>query len=128
MIDSRGKFATCICCIDGRIHLPLIKWIKEKHRVDFVDIITIPGPDKVISKNSEEELKNAKQALIISLNVNGSEKIILSGHYDCRANNVSNQEHIALIKKGVEIINTWEINNAEVFGVWVNEKSEVEIV
>ena len=128
MIDSMGKFATCICCIDGRVHLPLIKWIKEKHEVAFVDIITIPGPDKVISKNSEEDLKNVKHALNLSLNVNGSEKIILAGHYDCRANNVSHEEHISLIKKGVEIISTWGISNAEVTGVWVNEKSEVEIV
>ena len=40
---SEGKFATSISCIDGRIQLPLAKWIKENYSVDYVDAITEPG-------------------------------------------------------------------------------------
>jgi len=34
---SEGKFATSVSCIDGRIQIPLAKWIKENYSVDYVD-------------------------------------------------------------------------------------------
>ena len=47
-----GKFATSVSCIDGRIQIPLAKWIKENYSVDYVDTITEPGVDKTITENS----------------------------------------------------------------------------
>ena len=32
---AEGKFATSVSCMDGRIQLPLAKWIKENYSVDF---------------------------------------------------------------------------------------------
>jgi hypothetical protein len=45
---NEQSFATSLSCIDGRVQLPMINWIKEKYSVDFVDTITAPGIDKVI--------------------------------------------------------------------------------
>ena len=42
---AEGKFATSVSCMDGRIQIPLAKWIKENHSIDFVDVITEPGVD-----------------------------------------------------------------------------------
>ena len=127
-MKKEETFATCICCIDGRVHLPLIKWIKKNHNVDYVDLITVPGSDKVISENSLEDLCTVKNELDISLNAHESKTIIVSGHYDCKANVVSREEHIIQIKKTINIISSWEICGAKVIGVWVNEKFKVEII
>jgi len=40
-----GKRAICLNCIDGRVQLPVIEWIKQNYGVDHVDMITEPGMD-----------------------------------------------------------------------------------
>ena len=41
--------------MDGRVQLPVIQWIKENYRVDFVDVITEAGMDSVLS--NQEDIK-----------------------------------------------------------------------
>ena len=72
-----GKFATSISCIDGRIQLPLAKWIKENYLVDYVDTITEPGVGKNISKDSVIESTKVKANLII--HAKKSELIVFYG-------------------------------------------------
>ncbi len=40
---SHGTFATAINCMDGRVQLPVIAYLKSKYVVDYVDAITEPG-------------------------------------------------------------------------------------
>jgi carbonic anhydrase len=120
-----GKFATSVSCIDGRIQIPLAKWIKENYSVDYVDTITEPGVDKTITENSVFE--SIKTKVSISINAHKSELIVLSGHYDCAANQVSNEEHIELIKKGIGVISSWNLG-AKVIGVWVDDSWNVNTV
>jgi len=120
-----GKFATSVSCIDGRIQIPLAKWIKENYSVDYVDTITEPGVDKTITENSVFE--SIKTKVSISINAHKSELVVLSGHYDCAANQVSNEEHIELIKKGIGVISSWNLG-AKVIGVWVDDSWNVNTV
>ena len=120
-----GKFATSVSCIDGRIQIPLAKWIKENYSVDYVDTITEPGVDKTITENSVFE--SIKTKVSISINAHKSELVVLSGHYDCAANQVSNEDHIELIKKGIEVISSWNLG-AKVIGVWVDDSWNVNTV
>ncbi len=113
-----GKFATSVTCMDGRIQIPLANWIKEKFSVDYVDAITEPGVDKLVSENLD--LESVKHKMNISINAHKSELIVISGHYDCAGNPVSDDEHIDQIKKGVEIISAWN-SNVKVIGVWVDD-------
>jgi len=120
-----GKFATSVSCMDGRIQTPLAKWIKENYSVDYVDTITEPGIDKTITENSIFE--SIKTKISISINAHKSELVILSGHYDCAANQVSNEKHIELIKKGIEVISSWNLG-VKVIGVWVDDSWNVNTI
>ena len=120
-----GKFATSVSCIDGRIQIPLAKWIKENYSVDYVDTITEPGVDKTITENSVFE--SIKTKVSISINAHKSELIVFSGHYNCAANQVSNEEHIELIKKGIGVISSWNLG-AKVVGVWVDDSWNINTV
>ena len=122
---AEGKFATSISCIDGRIQLPLAKWIKENYSVDYVDTITEPGVDKNISKDSV--IESIKPKARISINAHKSELVVFSGHYNCAANPVTDEEHIEFIKKGVEAISSWNLG-VKVIGVWVDENWIVNAV
>ena len=122
---AEGKFATSVSCIDGRIQIPLAKWIKENYSVDYVDTITEPGVDKTITENSVFE--SIKTKVSISINAHKSELVVLSGHYDCAANQVSNEDHIELIKKGIEVISSWNLGT-KVIGVWVDDSWNVNTI
>jgi len=122
---AEGKFATSVSCMDGRIQTPLAKWIKENYSVDYVDTITEPGVDKTITENSVFE--SIKTKVSISINAHKSELVVLSGHYDCAANQVSNEKHIELIKKGIEVISSWNLG-VKVLGVWVDDSWNVNAV
>ena len=122
---SEGKFATSVSCMDGRIQIPLAKWIKENFSFDYVDAITEPGVDKSITKDSI--IESIKTKVGISVNAHKSKLIVFSGHYDCAANPVSNEEHVEFIKKGVEVISSWNLG-AKVIGVWVDDSWNVNTV
>jgi hypothetical protein len=122
---SEGKFATSVSCIDGRIQIPITNWIKENYSVDYVDTITEPGDDKNIAKDSI--IESIKTKARISINAHKSELIVFSGHYNCAANPVSNEEHIEFIKKGVEMISSWDLG-VKVIGVWVDDSWNVNTI
>ncbi len=122
---AQGKFATSVACMDGRIQAPLMAWIKENFPVDFVDVITEPGIDRIISEN--QDLDPIKKKIDISINAHKSELVIVSGHFDCAGNPVSDAEHIAQIKDGVDVISAWN-PNLKVIGVWVDDSWIVNLL
>jgi carbonic anhydrase len=122
---TKGKFATSVSCMDGRIQIPLTNWIKENFSVDYVDTITEPGIDKQISDNTD--LESIKTKVGISINKHESELIVVSGHYDCAGNPVSNEEHITQIKKGIKVISSWNLG-VKVVGVWVDDTWKINTV
>ena len=63
----------------------------------------------------------------ISINKHESELIVVSGHYDCAGNPVSNEEHITQIKKGIEVISSWNLG-VKVVGVWVDDTWKINTV
>lgn len=124
---SRDKFGTAINCIDGRVQLPVFKWLKEKYYLDFIDMITEPGPDKVLSQGRAEEIELLKSKVLISIKAHGSDIITIAGHYDCAGNPVSKEEHWNQIRKAVQVIRSWNLP-VKVIGIWVNENWEIEVV
>jgi hypothetical protein len=111
--------------MDGRIQIPLTNWIKENFSVDYVDTITEPGIDKLVADNTD--LESIKIKVGISINKHESELIVFSGHYDCAGNPVSNEEHITQIKKGIEVISSWNLG-VKVVGVWVDDMWKINTV
>ena len=122
---AKGKFATSVSCMDGRIQIPLTNWIKENFSVDYVDTITEPGIDKLVADNTD--LESIKTKVGISINKHESELIVVSGHYDCAGNPVSNEEHITQIKKGIEVISSWNLG-VKIVGVWVDDTWKINTV
>ena len=122
---AKGKFATSVSCMDGRIQIPLTNWIKENFSVDYVDTITEPGIDKQVADNTD--LESIKTKVGISINKHESELIVVSGHYDCAGNPVPTEEHITQIKKGIEVISSWNLG-VKVVGVWVDDTWKINTV
>lgn len=121
------KFATAINCIDGRVQYPVLKWLIEENTIDYVDMITEPGPDKALIEGSPELINGIQSKINISLENHHSNLIVVVGHYDCAANCVCKEEHYTQIKKCAEIIRSW-YSSTPVIGLYVNDHWQVEQV
>lgn len=121
------KFVTAINCIDGRVQTNVTEWLMEQYQADFVDMITEPGADKVMAEGPAEVIEAIKNKVLISTGPHHSDLVAVVGHYDCAANPVDDAEHIAQIKKGVELVQSWGLQ-VKVIGLWVGDTWTVSVV
>lgn len=123
----KKRFATALNCIDGRTQIPVIKWLKESFDVDYVDLITEPGMDKVLSQGQWVEIERLRENVIISITAHDSNVVAVVGHYDCAANPVSNCEHFKDISASTYEVKSWGLS-VTVIGLWVDELWHVHVV
>lgn len=121
------KFGTALNCIDGRTQIPVIRWLKENFHVDYVDLITEPGMDKVLSQGYWAETERLRENVVISIIAHYSNVVAVVGHYDCAANPVSDQEHFKDIVTSTYTVNSWHLP-VRVVGLWVDESWHVHVV
>lgn len=117
--------ATCLNCMDGRVQLPVLHWIKENYRVDFVDVITEAGMDSVLS--NQKDISEILRSINISININQSTRLFVVGHFDCRGNPVEEAVHRRQIRNAVNRLKEhWP--GHETVGLWVNQMWAVEVI
>lgn len=118
-------FATAINCMDGRTQLPVIEFLKRKYGVDYVDIITEPGPNGILAANKDKStIESIKRRVGISTGKHGSKYIAIAGHHDCAGNPVDKETHLAHVRSAIKIVKSWGLK-AEVIGLWVDNKWKV---
>ena len=127
MSTSGDKFATAVTCIDGRVQRPVSDWVKLQMNVHHVDLVTEPGPDKVLSEGPKSLIDEIMRKVAFSVRHHFSPVVILAGHDTCAANSANREEHFEQIKDGVEAILSYHLK-VRVVGVWVNEWGSVELV
>ncbi|MFQ5957542.1 MAG: carbonic anhydrase, partial [Candidatus Brocadiales bacterium] len=115
-----------INCIDGRVQRQVYDYMKNLCSVSYVDMITAPGPDKIISKG-EAMSEYIKSEVMVSVDKHSSNTVAIVGHYDCKGNPVSNEDHLREIRDSVKKIKSWALP-VNVIGLWVNKNWEVELV
>lgn len=130
---NNGTFATLITCIDGRVQRPLNDWVRTEAHANYVDTVTIPGPDKALFSASPERLNELRKDVDISLGAHGSVFVAVAGHFGCAANPVSPEEHQQMIRQAVDVVRNWGMTDVagqpvRVVGLWVNEWWQVEVI
>ena len=116
---AKGMFVTAINCMDGRTQVPVIDWMKATFGADYVDMITEPGPDKILSDDSNSLVESIKNRLTISVNRHGSKIVGIVSHGDCAGNPVSKKEHLRMVRKAVDAVAGWGLN-VTVLGLWLD--------
>jgi len=124
---TRDKFAVAITCIDGRVQQPLSDWVKLNMNVDYVDLVTEPGPDKVLSNGPADRIEDIIRRARFSVHHHHSPVVAVTGHYDCAANDADKEDHIEQILEGVRVVLSHRMN-VRVLGLWLNEWHSVEVV
>jgi len=112
--------------MDGRVQIPVIAFLKKHFDCDYVDNITEPGPDKILSQRKKRaSIASIKKRVRISIEKHNSKVIAIAGHYDCAGNPVRAEEHFRQIKKSVNQIQGWGYG-IPIISIWVNKKFKVK--
>ncbi|HEX8995978.1 MAG TPA: carbonic anhydrase [Ktedonobacterales bacterium] len=124
---AQGTFGTAINCIDGRAQGPVTAWVKANAQVDYIDTVTAPGPDYLLTHTTPERLDVLRKMVEISVNAHGSQIVALAGHFDCAAFPANREQHIAAIRDAVSVVKGWGLP-VRVVGLWVNDQWQIEPV
>ena len=123
------KFATAISCIDGRIQIPIIKYLKNSLSVDYIDMITEPGPNKILSENKDLDIiESLREKIKLSTRKHGSDTVIIVGHYDCAANTESKEIQIKQLLNSIDIVSSWRLDLKRVFALWLDKNFKPTII
>lgn len=102
-------------------------WVKLRVNVDYVDLITEPGPDKVLSTGPRNVIDDMLRKVAFSVRNHFSPVVVLAGHDNCAANAATREEHIEQIKDGVEVILAYKLG-VRVMGLWVSEWGSIDLI
>ena len=105
--------------MDGRVQKPVYHFLKENYGIDFVDMITEPGPNKILAENKDTAIvENIKKRVGISVHHHGAKVIAVVGHFGCAGNPVEKKEQIKHLHKAKETVESFGFN-IEVILLWV---------
>ena len=107
--------------MDGRVQDAVKNYIKENYGVDYVDMVTEPGPNKILASPEPAEglVENIKKRVEISVHHHGSKVVAIVGHFGCAGNPAEKEEQIQHLKKAEEVVKSFGFP-VEVILLWVD--------
>lgn len=96
---TAGSFGVALACIDGRVSEVVQQQLRGEWGVDFVDLVTLPGPEAAVSELPEEHA--VWDALRISVHKHGSTRAAVVAHTECAANAVDLQTRRQQVREAV---------------------------
>ena len=99
------SFCTVINCMDGRVQLPVIEYLKGHFGVTYVDSNTEAGPVKIIAEQTDSDTLNSiLKRIDISVKKHNSCAISIVAHYDCAGNSVDKDQQLKQLEKAMQFI------------------------
>jgi hypothetical protein len=123
----RATFGTAINCIDGRVQIPVITWMRDTLSLDYVDLITRPGADGVLATDPGLAEQVIRPPVELSVTRHASPIVAVVGHYDCLANAVDEEQHRANLSSAVATLQSWHLD-VKLMALWVNQAWQVEVI
>lgn len=115
------RFATAINCMDGRVQIPVIHFLQKRFDVEYVDVVTEPGPSLILAQKANAHLvASIFDRVRISIERHRSVGIAVVGHHDCAGNPSPQEEQVTHIEAAVEFVHR-QCNGMQTIGLWVDE-------
>ena len=123
------EFATAINCIDGRVQKPVAEYMQKNFSVDYVDMITEPGPNKILSEGKEGNIiEFLKKKVAISVEKHNSQIIAVVAHYDCAGNPENEDAQKGHLRKAVNVIVSWRFPVKKIIALWLDKNFKPSII
>ncbi len=122
------EFCAAINCMDGRVQLPVIRFLHERLGARYVDMITEPGPNRILSGQSPPALvQSIYDRADISVNKHGSQAIAIVGHHDCAGNPAPETEQLEHLRQAAQHLRR-RYPEIRILPLWVGETFRPEEV
>lgn len=120
------RFALAITCLDGRVQRPVVEYLRRKYGVDYVDLITEPGPEHALTEPTRARVqaaihRNAK----FSVDGHDAELIAVTAHDDCLGNSADIETRLRQLKAAQAVVSGWDLG-VDVVALWVHGTGKVE--
>jgi carbonic anhydrase len=114
--------------MDGRIQLPVIKYLQKRFDAQYVDSITEAGPNLILSQQKRTgSVQAILERLKISVENHNSAGIAVVGHHDCAGNPATQGDQITHIHKAIEFLRQ-HYPDLEIVALWVDGNWEIHEV
>ncbi len=119
-------FCTAINCMDGRVQLTVINFMQKRFGAVDVDMITEPGPNKILAEGVDTAAVSSVQRRVdISLEKHKSCGMAIVGHEDCGGNPAEKPEQLQqLVAARLFLKETYP--DVECIALWVDLKGNTE--
>ena len=102
------KFAAAINYIDGCVQKPVARYLQKSFDIDHVDMITGPGPGKILSEDTKvHAVEFLKKNVEISVKKHNSQIIAIVSHYDCTGSLENEHVQKEHLQKAANVILSW---------------------
>ncbi|MBL7215641.1 MAG: hypothetical protein ISS71_08180 [Phycisphaerae bacterium] len=118
-------FCTAINCMDGRVQLPVIRFLQERFGADYVDCITEPRPVRIFDKGVNLMTLNSIYTRInVSVHQHHSRAIAICAHADCAGNPVDDETQERQLQRAIIFLKE-SYQDTDVVALWVDENQNV---
>lgn len=119
------KFCTAVNCMDGRIQVPVITYLQKRFGVDYVDVVSEAGPNRILAEGIDTTVVDSiEKRVTISVVNHRSVGIAIVGHYDCAGNPTPENRQRQHTEAAVCHIQKTFVN-IPVIGLWVDANMTV---
>ena len=119
-------FCTAINCMDGRTQIPVISYMQKRFDAINVDMITEPGPNKILAEGAGTAAVRSIQARIdISIKKHCTVGMAIVGHADCGGNPVAKPQQLKQLVAARKFLRD-TYPDLESIAIWVDLKGNVE--
>jgi hypothetical protein len=120
------RFALAITCLDGRVQRPVVDYMRRRYGVDYVDLITEPGPEWALTDPTRAGVQTAIQRNArFSVAGHDAELIAVAAHDDCLGNDADPGTRLAQLHAAQQAVTGWDLG-VDVIGLWVHMDGKVE--
>ena len=123
--QRHGSFCCAVNCMDGRVQDVVKDYMRKYCDVDYVDMITEAGPNKVLADNpksglAKEIIIDIKERIAISKKHHSAKTVAIVGHFGCAGNPASKNEQIQHLKKAKETVESFGFD-IRIILLWVEK-------
>ena len=123
-----SAFCTVINCMDGRVQLPVISYLRERFGVEYVDDVTEAGPVRLLSTpDGGAAAQSIRDRVTVSVERHQSRGLAVVAHHDCAGNPVTQAEQEQQLRASLRLLREW-FPAVPAVGLWVDEHWQVREV
>ncbi len=114
------SFCTVVNCMDGRVQLPVIRYLQDRFEVLYVDSVTEAGPVKSLAEPVDETVSQSILSRVaVSTEKHGSKIVAIVAHDDCGGNPADEITQRRQLEESVDFI-AGHFPETTVLGLWLD--------